>query len=146
MKIFDSREEAIEFAKNAPEMYKSQLQILKNYTFKTDEIYNVITSDFQARFKANIQFVPKSFKYMILTGNFVVYLVCDVIVKNLDIKDLDSRNIDFIKMLDLFNRETDSLIKLFPFFKIEPDRLFNEFSKYIALNDVKLSVNEIIFK
>lgn len=146
MKIFDSREEAIEFAKNAPEMYKQQLRILKNYVFKTNDLHNVITSDFEARFKANIQFVPKSFKYMILTGNFVVYLVCDVIVTDLSVEDTESRDINFIKLLDFSNRETKSLIKMFPFFRNEPENLFREFSKYIALNDVGLSVDEIIIK
>jgi hypothetical protein len=146
MRIFDTREEAIEFAKNAPEVFKKQLNFIKNRVFETSSVHSVITSDFNALFNAKIQFVPTKFKFMISVGNYVVYLVCDVIVSDLVITDLEKQNIDFNKMLDLTEYKSDSLKKLFPFFRYEPINIFNRYTKLIGLDDVRLEIDEIILK
>lgn len=146
MKIFDTREEAIEFAKNASETYKQQLNFIKNRVFETSSVHSVITSDFEALFNAKIQFIPTKFKFMISVGNYVVYLVCDVIVSDLVITDLEERNIDFNKMLDLTEYKSDSLKRLFPFFRNEPIIIFNDYAKLIGLDDVRLEIDEILIK
>jgi hypothetical protein len=146
MKIFDTREEAIEFAKNAPETFKKQLNFIKNRVFETSSVHSVITSDFEALFNAKIQFIPTKFKFMISVGNYMVYLVCDVIVSDLVITDLEERNIDFNKMLDLTEYKSDSLKRLFPFFRNEPISIFHDYAKLIGLDDVRLEIDEILIK
>jgi hypothetical protein len=146
MKIFDTKEEAIEFAKNAPETFKLQLNFIKNRVFETSSVHSVITSDFEVLFNAKIQFIPTKFKFMISVGNYVVYLVCDVIVSDLVITDLEERNIDFNKILDLTEYKSDSLKRLFPFFRNEPISIFHDYAKLIGLDDVILEIDEILIK
>lgn len=152
MKIFDTREEANEFAKNAEVNFKRPLNFLKNYTFTINESrpfsnYNLLMVDIKGTFKL----IPKKFKPMISVGNHVVYMYCDIVYEDLSMVMVDPPHSDLMDIVKKFNIGEYS--EVFPSIKTAipslhriPREKFNNISNLIGLDNFAFNDDEIIIK
>lgn len=152
MKIFNSREEADEFAKNADVNFKKQLNFLKNYTFTIDEARPFSNSnELMVHVKGKFKLIPKKFKPMISVGDYVVYLFCDIEYEDLSMVMVEPPHTDLMeivkKLIDgKYSQVFPSVKNTIPSLHRIPREEFNKISSLIGLDDFSFNDGDIIIK
>lgn len=152
MKIFNSREEADEFAKNAETNFKKQLNFLKNYTFTIDEARPFSNSnELMVNVKGTFKLIPKKFKPMISVGDYVVYLFCDIEYEDLSMVMVEPPHTDLMDIVKkLMDGEHSQVLPSFknaiPSLHRIPRDEFNTISILIGLDDFGFMDEDIIIQ
>ena len=145
---FDTKDDAISFAETAQERYKKQLHKLKTMTFDSSAIYPGIPN-MTGQYSSKVRFIPKRFKVMIKTGDYVVYLVCDIIFNDFTLKSVVDDGYDLMNVFDLlYHGEPVDVSNYHPpffsYFRYEPVDIFDSFSKLVGMDGVSVKVEFVI--
>ena len=130
-------------ADKAPEKYRNALRFLRNHTFNFDGEFWFLSPTFNngQKMKGTFKIIPTSFRVMISVGTPTLYLVSRVVFE-----DIEFENPDFDKNLKRFleaGLAGPNLLKVSNVFKQAPDNEFDKMKRLIAMDDLRLLIDEV---
>ena len=130
-------------ADKAPQKYRDALRFLRNHTFNFNGEFWFLSPTYnnEQKMKGTFKIIPTSFRVMISVGTPTLYLVSRVVFE-----DIEFENPDFAKNLKIFleaGLAGPNLLKVSNVFKQAPDNEFNKMKRLIAMDDLRLLIDEV---
>lgn len=129
-------------ADKAPKKYSESLKFLKNHTFKFNDEFWFISTNYndEKNIKGTFKIIPKSFRVMISVGEPTLYLVAKVIFESIEFDNPEDN--ELLKYF-LENVPPRGLYRVSNVFKQAPDKEFVKLRRLIAMDDLKLLIDEV---